>query len=110
MLEQRELFYKFATVVAPPDPQTGTSSGVLRKEIEMNRIQQRAARKRVVDGQTFSLLPGNKHFIYTDKITHLNACNIIAGKLDHATVVAVRVPSITDAMTRRDGTFVETNL
>lgn len=33
----------------------------------------------------------------------------IAGKLDHATVVAVRVPSITEAVTRRDGTFVETN-
>lgn len=58
MLEQRELFYKVATVVAPPDPQTGTSSGVIKKEIEMNRLQQRAARKRVVDGQTFSLLPG----------------------------------------------------
>lgn len=89
MLEQRELFYKVATVVAPPDSQTGLSSGVVKKEIEMNRLQQRAARKRVVDGPTFSLLPG---------------------KLDHATVVAVRVPSITDAITRRDGTFVETNL
>lgn len=59
MLEQRELFYKVATVVAPPDPETGKSSGVIKKEIEMNRIQQRTARKRVVDGQTFSLLPGN---------------------------------------------------
>lgn len=59
MLEQRELFYKVATVVAPPDPETGKSSGVVKKEIEMNRLQQRAARKRVVDGQTFSFLPGN---------------------------------------------------
>ncbi|XP_031638509.1 PP2C-like domain-containing protein CG9801 [Contarinia nasturtii] len=88
MLEQRELFYKVATVVAPPDPETGTSSGVIKKEIEMNRVQQRVARKRVIDGQTFSLLPG---------------------KLDHATVVAARVPSITEAITRRDGAFVETN-
>lgn len=58
ILEQRELFYKVATVVAPPDPETGHSSGVVKKEIEMNRMQQRAARKRVVDGQTFGLLPG----------------------------------------------------
>lgn len=58
MLEQRELYYKVATVMAPPDPKTGTSSGVIKKEVEMNRVQQRAARKRVVDGQTFSLLPG----------------------------------------------------
>lgn len=61
MLEQRELFYKVATAVAPPDPQTGVSSGVVKKEIEMNRLQQRAARKRVVDGGTFSLLPGKNH-------------------------------------------------
>lgn len=60
MLEQRELFYKVATVVAPPDPETGHSSGVVKKEIEMNRLQQRAARKRVVDGQTFALLPGKR--------------------------------------------------
>lgn len=58
ILEQRELFYKVATVVAPIDPETGTSSGVVKQEIEMNRLQQRAARKRVVDGQTFALLPG----------------------------------------------------
>lgn len=62
MLEQRELFYKVATVVAPPDPETGTSSGVIKKEIEMNRVQQRAARKRVCDGPTFSLLPGKNLF------------------------------------------------
>lgn len=59
LLEQRELFYKVATVVGPPNPETGHSSGVVKQEIEMNRLQQRAARKRVVDGQTFSLLPGN---------------------------------------------------
>ncbi|XP_055308129.1 PP2C-like domain-containing protein CG9801 [Sitodiplosis mosellana] len=83
MLEQRELFYKVATVVAPPD------NCVLKKEIEMNRIQQRAARKRVVNSQTFSLLPG---------------------KLDHATVVAVRVPSVSESMARNDeSNFVETN-
>lgn len=58
MLEQRELYYKMVTVVAPPNPESGHSSGVIKKEIEMNRIQQRAARKRVVDGQTFALLPG----------------------------------------------------
>lgn len=58
MLEQRELYYKVATVMAPPDPETGTSSGVIKKEIELNRVQQRAARKRVVDGSTFSQLPG----------------------------------------------------
>lgn len=58
LLEQRELFYKVATVVAPPNPDTGHSSGVVKKEIEMNRMQQRVARKRMVDGQTFALLPG----------------------------------------------------
>lgn len=58
MLEQRELFYKYVTVVSPPDAQTGNSGGVVKREMEMNRIQQRAARKRVVDSQTFSLLPG----------------------------------------------------
>lgn len=63
MLEQRELYYKMATVVAPPDPETGTSSGVIKKEIELNRVQQRAARKRVVDGPTFKLLPGKFHFL-----------------------------------------------
>lgn len=61
MLEQRELFYKVATVVSPPDPETGKSSGVIKKEIEMNRLQQRDARKRVVNGQTFSFLPGNNN-------------------------------------------------
>jgi hypothetical protein len=55
LLEQRELFWKISY-----DP-----SGQ-RKEVEMNRLQQRAARKRVVDTH-FSMLPG---------------------KLDHSSVVA----------------------
>lgn len=55
LLEQRELFWKVSY-----DP-----SGQ-RKEVEMNRMQQRAARKRTVDSH-FSMLPG---------------------KLDHASVVA----------------------
>lgn len=72
MLEQREVFYKYVTAVAPPDPETGKSAGVIRKEVELNRMQHRAARKRVIDSQTFSQLPG---------------------KLDHATIVAVKIPS-----------------
>lgn len=55
LLEQRELFWKISH-----DP-----SGQ-RKEVEMNRLQQRAARKRTVDAH-FGSLPG---------------------KLDHASVVA----------------------
>lgn len=55
LLEQRELFWK---VTYDPSGQ--------RKEVEMNRLQQRAARKRMVDTH-FSSLPG---------------------KLDHASVVA----------------------
>lgn len=58
ILEQRELFYKPVMSVAPPESGTGHSAGVIRTEVEMNRLQQRAARKRVVDGQTFALLPG----------------------------------------------------
>lgn len=58
MLEQRELFYKPVMSVAPPEAATGHSPGVIKTEVEMNRLQQRAARKRVVDGQTFALLPG----------------------------------------------------
>lgn len=58
MLEQRELFYKPVMSVAPPESTTGHSAGVIKTEVEMNRLQQRAARKRVVDGQTFALLPG----------------------------------------------------
>lgn len=60
LLEQRELFYKI----------TYDTQGQ-RKEVEMNRVQQRAARKRCIDTH-FSLLPG---------------------KLDHASVVAWNVGS-----------------
>ncbi|KAH8419138.1 hypothetical protein KR222_006638 [Zaprionus bogoriensis] len=60
-LEQRELFYKLAT---GPD-------GV-KREVQLNRMQHRAARKRIVDSSTFSALPG---------------------KLDHATVLAYTVGS-----------------
>ncbi|XP_068155367.1 PP2C-like domain-containing protein CG9801 [Drosophila tropicalis] len=58
-LEQRELFYKLAT---GPD-------GV-KKEVQLNRMQHRAARKRIVDSSAFTALPG---------------------KLDHATVLAYTV-------------------
>ena len=57
MLEQRETYVRLVT-----DPVTGQ-----RREAELNRLQQRAARKRVVDSTTFQSLPG---------------------KLDHASVVA----------------------
>lgn len=60
-LEQRELFYK---IVTDPDG--------IRKEVEMTRVQHRAARKRIVDSTLFSSLPG---------------------KLDHASVVAFTVGS-----------------
>lgn len=60
LLEQRELFYRMVT-----DPVTG-----VRSEVELNKLQQRSARKRVVDGNTFGQLPG---------------------KLDHASVVAFTV-------------------
>jgi hypothetical protein len=60
LLEQRELFYKI----------TYDTQGQ-RKEVEMNRVQQRAARKRCIDTH-FSTLPG---------------------KLDHASVVAWNVGS-----------------
>jgi hypothetical protein len=55
MLEQHELFWKISY----------DTSGQ-KKQVEMNRLQQRAARKRMVDAH-FSMLPG---------------------KLDHASVVA----------------------
>ncbi|XP_037948610.1 PP2C-like domain-containing protein CG9801 [Teleopsis dalmanni] len=58
-LEQRELFYKLAT---GPD-------GV-KREVELNRMQHRAARKRIVDSNAFGSLPG---------------------KLDHATVLAYTI-------------------
>lgn len=55
LLEQRELFWKISY-----------DAHGIRKEVEMSRVQQRAARKRCVDAH-FSMLPG---------------------KLDHASVVA----------------------
>lgn len=55
LLEQRELFWKISH-----------DAHGQRKEVELNRLQQRAARKRVVDA----------HF------------NLLPGKLDHASVVA----------------------
>lgn len=55
LLEQRELFWKISY-----------DANGQRKEVEMNRVQQRAARKRTVDSQ----------------FTHL------PGKLDHCSVVA----------------------
>jgi hypothetical protein len=55
LLEQHECFYKISY-----------DANGQRKEVEMNRLQQRAARKRMVDSH-FSMLPG---------------------KLDHASVVA----------------------
>ncbi|XP_046804928.1 PP2C-like domain-containing protein CG9801 [Lucilia cuprina] len=60
-LEQRELFYKLST---GPDG--------IKREVELNRMQHRAARKRVIDSAAFGALPG---------------------KLDHATVVAYTVGS-----------------
>lgn len=45
ILEQRELFYKMSTGI----------DGV-KREVEMNRLQQRSARKRVVDGSTYQSL------------------------------------------------------
>ncbi|KAM7362947.1 PP2C-like domain-containing protein CG9801 isoform 1-T4 [Cochliomyia hominivorax] len=60
-LEQRELFYKLST---GPDG--------IKREVELNRMQHRAARKRVIDSAAFAALPG---------------------KLDHATVVAYTVGS-----------------
>lgn len=63
-LEQRELFYKFTT-----------SADGIRREVELNRMQHRAARKRIVDSSAFMALPG---------------------KLDHATVVAYTVGGCTE--------------
>ncbi len=59
MLEQRELFYK-----------TTYDADGMKKEVEMTRNQQRAARKRIVDSDNFNILPG---------------------KLDHATCVAFKI-------------------
>lgn len=80
ILEQRELYYRITT----------DHMGV-KREIELNRLQQRAARKRVVDGATFSMLPG---------------------KLDHASVVAFTVGSAIRNNSResnKNSIFVETD-
>lgn len=79
ILEQRELYYRFTT------DHTGQ-----RREIELNKLQQRAARKRVVDGATFLTLPG---------------------KLDHASVVAYTVGSALKPRTNlaRISVFSETD-
>lgn len=71
-LEQRELFYK---VITGPDG--------IRREVEMNRVQHRSARRRIVDSAAFAALPG---------------------KLDHASVVAFTVGS---GLQKRE--FQETN-
>lgn len=60
LLEQHENYYKLVA-----------NEQGYRREVEMSRGQQRAARKRVVDGSIFSTLPG---------------------KLDHASIVAWMVP------------------
>lgn len=60
-LEQRELFYK---IITGPDG--------IRREVEMNRVQHRSARRRIVESAAFAALPG---------------------KLDHASVVAYTVGS-----------------
>ena len=59
LLEQRELYYKIVT-----------DAEGRRKEVELNRNQQRGVRKRMVEGSTFSSMPG---------------------KLDHASIVAFTV-------------------
>ncbi|XP_062714948.1 PP2C-like domain-containing protein CG9801 [Aedes albopictus] len=59
MLEQRELYYRFVT-----------DKDGRRKEVEYTKHQQKMARKRMVEGSTFSSLPG---------------------KLDHASIVAYTV-------------------
>lgn len=60
ILEQRELYYRFTT------DHTGQ-----RREVELNKLQQRVARKRVVDGSTFATLPG--------KLDHASVCAYTVG-------------------------------
>lgn len=76
VLEQRELFYR--TTVG----HSGT-----KQEVEMTRLQQRAARKRVIDSAMFSSLPG---------------------KLDHASIVAITISPKSRPETRQIP-FEETN-
>lgn len=68
LLEQRETYVRLVM-----DAVTGQ-----RRESELNRIQQRAARKRIVDSSTFQSLPG---------------------KLDHASVVAFMCRGTSDTDT-----------
>lgn len=77
ILEQRELFYRITT----------DANGVKREE-ELTRAQQRYARKRVVEGTTFSSLPG---------------------KLDHASVVAFTVGSNFGTEANRNSIYNETD-
>lgn len=70
MLEQRELYYRIVT-----------DKDGRRKEVEYTKHQQKMARKRMVEGSTFSSLPG---------------------KLDHASIVAYTVGL--------ERTYTETNL
>lgn len=77
ILEQRELFYRVTT----------DANGVKREE-ELTRAQQRYARKRVVEGTTFSSLPG---------------------KLDHASVVAFTVGSNSGTESNRSSIYNETD-
>lgn len=77
VLEQRELFYRITT----------DANGVKREE-ELTRAQQRYARKRVVEGTTFSSLPG---------------------KLDHASVVAFTVGSNFGTEANRNSIYNETD-
>lgn len=77
ILEQRELFYRATTDV----------NGAKREE-ELTRAQQRYARKRIVEGTTFSSLPG---------------------KLDHASVVAFTVGSNFGTESNRNSIYNETD-
>lgn len=63
-LEQRELFYRITSAVG---------QSMVKQEVEMTKLQQRAARKRIIDSDMFSSLPG---------------------KLDHASIVAVTIGRI----------------
>lgn len=77
VLEQRELFYRVTT----------DASG-MKREDELTKAQQRYARKRVVEGSTFSTLPG---------------------KLDHASVVAFTVGSNSGTEANRNSIYNETD-
>lgn len=76
VLEQRELFYR-----------TTVGHNGTKQEVEMTKLQQRAARKRVIDSPMFSSLPG---------------------KLDHASIVAITINPKSRPETRHIP-FEETN-